>query len=389
MENPYSTHIHTCMHASQVDDEVMLIESVEGRTLIVRRGQSGTAASTHSNGAIISLRIDTNSLTQDTTTIPALPGAVRGDAVTGYTQDPALNVRAVWQSTPAPNAINTITVSLAANVHLLPGPPSLVTVSGLTGARTPDSGLTTVVLQSGAGVSATDTVIGFAAPADVPIQIGSYIQVDNEIMLITGEDTTAIQRHLVSPSVSASSLSVGQLVQIDQEIMRITALDVSTNNTVYVTRGILGTAAASHPARTTIRILEGTELTANIDSATTSIQIGSAAAIGAAAGMYVQIDSEIMVVTSVSGDTTLTVVRGRADTTPASHAMNVFVYKTWSTNINQIGGFPSNIDTIEKSVGFVTVVSVRAARIGVGAYLQVNSEYLRVESVSENTLQVR
>ena len=81
-----------------------------------------------------------------------------------------------------------------------------------------------------------------------------------------------------------------------------------------------------------------------------------------------------MLVVSVAGDTTLTVVRGRALTTAASHVYESEVSEHAATSINQAGGLPSNLPEMEQSWATFLVDSVQRARIGRLSILQVSPE---------------
>ena len=117
--------------------------------------------------------------------------------------------------------------------------------------------------------------------------------------------TVSISATLVSVT-SATGISVGSFIEIDNEIMSVTAI----NGTVLtVIRGAAGTTAATHANGATVTVL----LSSTVGSGT-----------GIAAGDYVQIDSEILQVASVSGTTIIT---SRADlgTAIAAHSSGAAV----------------------------------------------------------------
>ena len=64
---------------------------------------------------------------------------------------PSFAVKSIGQSTPASGATNTLTVSLTADFDLPAG--STVTITGLTGSQTPDSG-------SSLAVTSTSSLLG-------------------------------------------------------------------------------------------------------------------------------------------------------------------------------------------------------------------------------------
>ena len=59
-------------------------------------------------------------------------------------------------------------------------------------------------------------------------------RIDDEVVLVTGHDTTAAQRHLVLSD--PTGFAVGDYVQVDNEVVRVTALDTTPNNTLAVAR---------------------------------------------------------------------------------------------------------------------------------------------------------
>jgi hypothetical protein len=119
-----------------------------------------------------------------------------------------------------------------------------------------------------------------------------------------------------------TNVAVGDYLQIvtgaATEDMLITGTGtIPIVNIVYwnVTRGVLGTTAAAHSSGDPVTVFtEGLS--------TGSVTITVASGTGIANGDYIQVDSEIMLVTGgggTTGTTTLTVTRGALGTTPAGH----------------------------------------------------------------------
>jgi hypothetical protein len=119
-----------------------------------------------------------------------------------------------------------------------------------------------------------------------------------------------------------------------QEIMLVTAASGSNSTTLTVQRGMDGTTAATHSSGASVWLAADfnntaftTTVAANITSTTqTSISVNSATPFPtsglSATTFQVFIDSEIMLVTAASGtgNTTWTVQRGMAGTSPATHS---------------------------------------------------------------------
>ena len=77
-----------------------------------------------------------------------------------------------------------LTVTLIANAVLLQADASELTISGLTGTQTGSSGRSTTVLQSGADVAAEDTAFALSVPQAAGIAVGTFVQIDDEIVLV-------------------------------------------------------------------------------------------------------------------------------------------------------------------------------------------------------------
>ena len=127
---------------------------------------------------------------------------------------------------------------------------------------------------------------------------------------------------------NATDFDATDLLLIDSELLSVTSV---TGLDVGVTRGQLSTSAVSHPAGSSVTLIEGT--TASVldnngtmsDSATT-VDVTSAATLGVTTNAYVRIDDEIMQVTAialgagaVNSSDRLTVTRAVLGTTAAAH----------------------------------------------------------------------
>eukprot|EP00961_Rhodomonas_salina_P010365 139061-Rhodomonas_salina.1 len=209
-------------------------------------------------------------------------------------------------------------------------------------------------------------------------------------MYVTGNPTTSWQEELVIASSTTFALSVGDYIKVEDEIMLTTAVDAAGNSTIFVQRAQAGTSATAHATGSTVERLDITILNQGsaVSSSEVTITVVSASAAGIMSNVFIQIESEILRVYNVTSDTTLEVKRGVADTVAVTHADGLPVYLVPATTINQVGGILNNIAGIMESIETITVTSVFSARIGVGAYLQVNEEYFFVRSISGNDVTI-
>ena len=372
----------------KVDDELMLIQTLADIYLTVTRGMQGTTAASHVDRSIVTLYIELGSAVRDGTSVLPAPGSRPGSNMPLLTFSHRMTMKSMGQSTSAPDSFNVITITMSVNKHLLQAENSAITIYGLNGTQTGSAGLTTSVLQGGRDVLPTDSQVAVAGPAVVGIMPGSYIQIGSEIMLVTGNPTTLNQTHLVLLNASSCGLVVNGFILIEREIMKVIQLDIFNNNTIWVERGQALTQSAPHKRDITLRRLDITVLTADVTASDHTIVVLSAVRAGITNDTFIQIDYEVLRVFNVTSDSILSVRRGVAGTVATSHLDKSVVKLAASTYINQEGGLSHNEHTIEESLSSVTVKSVFAARIGVGHYLEVNREILRVHAISGNDLTV-
>ena len=147
-----------------------------------------------------------------------------------------------------------------------------------------------------------------------------------------------------SPTITVSSVLVGYIeplsglpfaIQVDGEQMLVTAVTLGANSTdtLTVTRGYNGTAAASHVAGAFITPVGGTPAVDAITATATTITLASAVlnCLEPPGGtpFTIQIDNEQMQVTAVAagpnGTDSLTVTRGYNSTTAAAHLSGAFI----------------------------------------------------------------
>ena len=213
----------------------------------------------------------------------------------------------------------------------------------LNGASTTLSVLQATTLNG--AITNTATTIKVASATGFPTGVGQYyIQVDSEVMLVTGGQGTTtwtVTRHQAGTTAAAHAngaavtLVVGSAdttikvasaagfpgagqyyIQIGSEQMLVTGGQGTTTWTV--TRGANGTTAAAHPSAASVVQAVGT--------GDTTIKVASAAGFPTGATKYsIQIDNEVMQVTGGQGTTTWTVARAQSGTTAAAHSQGAAV----------------------------------------------------------------
>ncbi len=234
----------------------------------------------------------------------------------------------------------------------------------LNGASTTLSVLQATTLNG--AITNTATTIKVASATGFPTGVGQYyIQVDSEVMLVTGGQGTTtwtVTRHQAGTTAAAHAngaavtLVVGSAdttikvasaagfpgagqyyIQIGSEQMLVTGGQGTTTWTV--TRGANGTTAAAHPSAASVVQAVGT--------GDTTIKVASAAGFPTGATQYsIQIDSEVMVVTGGQGTTTWTVTRHQSGTTAATHLQGAAVAYVIGTGdstiqVTSAAGFPT------------------------------------------------
>jgi hypothetical protein len=242
------------------------------------------------------------------------------------------------------------------------------------------------------------------------------------------------------------NIFVSCFIRLDHEVMLVTAI---TGTQLTVVRGQGGTVAAPHTNGTAVRVLEYMTLSASIASGATTAVVTLASDLNPriTVGAYLQIESEIIRIAAVSGDT-LTIDRGQRSTAATAHAAGVAVVVVWATRLDasntlsvsraqagttatyhddgaivttvvpinsvyggsrcvfggkvvswvratgtavlRVGGTSGGTTVNAVGVGDTSLVVTSAAQIGLaaGTYVRVDSEIIRVASVAANTATV-
>jgi hypothetical protein len=185
-------------------------------TLTVHSGGSVVASTTYTfkfvitNPASANTSPTINIQASGTATIASAAMTKPGTALYGVAngadpltvQVPSFSVKSIQQSTPMSGATNTLTVSLTANFNLATG--SKVTISGLTGSQTADSGSLTV--------SSTSNLLGTS---------GAWTQASGQLVLTAASGGTAsgtvcvVTFVLYNPAAAQASPAVSVLAAIE------------------------------------------------------------------------------------------------------------------------------------------------------------------------------
>ncbi|MGB1598722.1 MAG: hypothetical protein ACPIOQ_38580, partial [Promethearchaeia archaeon] len=273
------------------------------------------------------------------------------------------------------------------------------------------------VLNLGHDLSATATTLKLADTNVRNLKAGSFLVMDAEIMHVTlvmyGTKSVFVARGVGGSKASShadgckvsilgtlllagdadgigaigSSLKLfaddsmpveaGMYLQVQDEIVRVlTAVRVRTNAADYddltVERAQFGTLGAEHAFGSQFLILSRTSLSSTMTASDTICDLNSVPQAGVKAGSYIQIHSEIMQVTAISGNRA-NVSRGLASTTPDTHALASTVRVLRITLLTS-----ADIDELETSI---SVVNVSSIRLVAGSYLKIEHEVMRVESM--------
>ncbi|PYR36169.1 MAG: hypothetical protein DMF90_11075 [Acidobacteria bacterium] len=188
-------------------------------------------------------------------------------------------------------------------------------------------------------LTTSQTTIAVAATGSFAAD--DYIKVDSEtmqIISISGPDThhfvvargatpathasgatvaalVATTNQTIIPVANNASLAVSDYIGVDSETMQI-VVKVGTTH-LSVARAQANTQAATHASGATVTDLTWT-------TGATSLTVGSGTGAGFVSGDYIQIDAEIMKLSSV-GSTTLGVTRAQLGTTASTHTSHATV----------------------------------------------------------------
>ena len=181
-----------------------------------------------------------------------------------------------------------------------------------------------------------------------------------------------------------SGISASDLIVIGTEVMLVGS--VSTND-ITVTRGSLGTTAASHADASTVALLEPEANTTTINeggtftAADTTLTVSNASSANIVAQDYIRVGNEIMQVTAVSTND-LTVSRGQFGTSASDHTdgstVTPHTYTASQTTVD--------MDVVTTAETVFDVAD--ASNISTSDFILIGSEMMLVTGKSTNTLTV-
>jgi hypothetical protein len=336
----------------QIGSEIMLVTAVDAATstLKVVRGVAGTLATTHTAGAVVFQVKAADDL------IVSHDSLISSGVTTLINSSPSSDLLHTFVTTLSgdiDNLMTTLTVadgsgfSVGNNIQI---GSEIMLVTGVTGDTLTVQravGATTVAFHSNgalvqlvsstiltAGVSSGQAQIAVASTAGFP-------QVPNATVLAADVDSSVTT--ITVASTANFPTATPFRIQIDSETMLVTAIMGGT--TLQVERGVDGTVAAAHAAGANVQM--DFVLAGAIDASQTLISVASAAGLPSTTPFRIQVDSETMLVTAVSG-TTLTVTRGIDGTPAVAHV----------SGANVQAGFLVQVDSeIMLVTGMTTVTS--------------------------------
>ena len=352
----------------RIDEEVLLAVALRAESSVaVARAQRGTVPDQHANGSVVWL---------------LLPGAAAADAAPLQIHQPGFVTRAVGQSSSYPccsgancSSLNTISVTLVSNLDLPGG--TVVSLAGLRGTQTADTGGATRVDQAGRNVSRSDGSFAVTSAALAGIEAGGFVRCGGEVIAVLDVRPSllpAAAAYLAVLQPAAAGVAPGRFVRCDGEEMLVLQGDALSPLKFAVQRGVGGTAAADHADGATVTVVEMTVLRGAAGVNDSWIVVNSTAGWRLAVPSYIAVDAEVMLVTAVVlSSNTLNVVRAAAGSAAQAHADGAAV--------TAVDGALSTSGLSES--GTVLALSSRNLfPIAPGAYLDLEREVLLVVSVA-------
>jgi hypothetical protein len=283
----------------RVGSEIMLVTAIASDDLTVTRGQSGTAAAAHADGAVVDLLTQSTVATSDITAVAttvnvALNTGGLGAAAKSYIR---IGKEVMLVSSISTNALTVVRAQdgTTAATHAIGATVYLLRESTLDGALT--------VLTTTVNVDLNTAGLGAA--------VNDYILIGSEVMLVTKVATNTL---------TVTRAQDGTAATTHADAAKVYLLQSSTQQ-------VKATYALPQPEST---IATGNEADNGNAVGITTIDVTlNTAALDAAVNSYIQIGSEVMLVTGVNTNE-LTVTRG---TSPAVHADGAKVYRLAQTTI--------------------------------------------------------
>jgi hypothetical protein len=272
----------------------------------------------------------------DLDSVPAVACAQAGDSAPLKVRISGMCIKLIAQSTPFPGALNTLTVSLASTGSLRGSETSRITITGLTGSQTADTATLPIT-----DVGGTNANVLFGNNAAWTKATGRLVLSVASGQTLGAVQTVSFSFQILNPAPMSSPLPI--------------LVSTSGSKALGPERMVLQDKIAPFTASTTL---------SNDVHACASSSVYLTSATGVVAGIILQIDGELVRVTSVAG-TNITVTRGFGGTSPALHKTGSAVYlvkpgctigdaaplrvharSLFSANIGQSTSSPSQTNTL-------------------------------------------
>lgn len=202
---------------------------------------------------------------------------------------------------------------------------------------------------------------------------------------LSGSDTSISVANSDVFKTPAGTALTNFVVKIDEEYVRVSSITAATKTLNVASRGFNGSTAAAHGQGAAVTLVGVTPLTADcfsgITDSATAINVTNGAPFAAPTPFTIQVESELMRVTSKSvGGTQFGVTRGYGSTTNERHPANAKVRLFGESTLNTalLSGI-SNTDTtitVSSAAGFPTVAPFS---------VQIDDEVIKITGVSGTT----
>jgi hypothetical protein len=282
-------------------------------------------------------------------------------------------------------AINT-TFSGNAAIGTGSGTGGAISIGNFTNVTLQNSTITgNYALLNGGGLSFAATIANTTAVNTAIINTIIAGNVNRFTPDISGAgSTTSWAIPVVNSIIGAADTSVTKLNNLGSQIGTLAApinpqlAPLTTSGAPTFTHMPLPGSPAINAGTATPTVVL-TTLSAAVTDVATTISVAAAGAMHK--GLFIQIDSEIMLVNSVSG-TTVTVTRGQLSTTPAAHSsgasVNRGVVVPPPANDQRGSGFPRQIGTID--IGAVEVNP--AIPVATGSFAKVTAPTVGAQTIT-------
>ena len=378
----------------KVESEVLLVSAFVSGALAVSRGQAGSPNSAHSAGSLaVCLRgVTSSDMDAAATTLYVSPGDAAAMSIAASTfvqiEGEVLLVSALVGG--------SLTVSRGA--------------AGSTASPHPLGSAVTPLRKALAAATDAVSAAVYLSPVDIAamaVGVGTYVQVDSEIMQVTAvaggaltvtraQSATAAAPHslgaavqslavsllgnaaavdatvsLAGPSAASLGIAAGVYLGIDSELLLVSA---AAGAVATVSRGQAGTTAAAHSSGASVAVFSRVTVT-SMSAVATAVYVSPAdvASLAIRSGAFIQVESEVMLVTAVSGGA-VTVVRAKAGTAAAAHASGSLVYLF-------LAGLAAPMADTVVTAAYMSPATLISLGVAAGTYVSVDSEVLLVTAV--------